>query len=179
MGENIHHGLMSVNCDLIATIIEPPHNQPMIDPPQPEAFTTFGEWLKAVCARERGMQRRVAEATFKSPQAVTKWLNNGNIETKQLRLLADFVNVDYGKLRMLLDGENTRVPAHAPKLLTRTEMGAIVGKKWEELVEPARSQILNLIETLCTLQRDSYRLYVERQSDLAKQRKQKIDKSKI
>lgn len=171
----VHPQLMNVNCDLIATGNYDNDNQPMIDAlamPQPERFTNFAAWLKAVCALGRGKQRQIAAECGVKPQAVTKWLKGGKIEVDKLKRLATWSGIDYVKLRSLADGEDPREADVAPnrRLMTHTEMGAKVGRKWEELAEPAKTQMLNVIETMLALQKESHRMYARQQIELAKAR---------
>lgn len=174
MDANVHRQLIYVNCDLIAQAHYDHDNQPMIDVtamPQPERFTNFAAWLKAVCAA-RGKQRQIASECGVKPQAVTKWLKGGKIEVDKLKRLAAWSGIDYVKLRSLADGEDPRQADIAPnrRLMTHTEMGAKVGRKWEELAEPAKTQMLNVIETMLALQKESHRMYARQQMEIAKAR---------
>lgn len=175
MDNYVHRQLINVNCHLIAPRDYDNDNQPMIDVsamPQPERFTNFAAWLKAVCALNRGKQREIAAACGVKPQAVTKWLKGGKIESDKIKKLATWSGIDYVKLRSLADGENPRdsdVPLNR-RLMTHTEMGAKVGRKWEELAEPAKTQMLNVIETMLALQKESHRVYAKHQIELAKAR---------
>jgi transcriptional regulator with XRE-family HTH domain len=166
---------MYVNWHLIASPHYARNNQPMIDVaamPQPERFTNFAAWLKAVCAINRGKQREVAGVCGVKPQAVTKWLKGGKIDIAKLKLLSGWSGIDYVKLRSLADGENPKETDVGPnrRLMTHTEMGAKVGRKWEELAEPAKTQMLNVIETMLALQKESHRMYAKQQMEIAKAR---------
>lgn len=167
---NVHRQLMFVNWDLIAPSCGHPHNQLMIDTPQPESYQTFVEWLTAFC-EYYGSQRAAATAAGVSPQAMTKWLAGGNIKALRLRELATNAKVDYSKLLLLFNRQPTS-PDVIPesRFTTSTELGAIVGRKWEALYEPAKSQMLGLIETLLALQNPRQREYGLKQKALAKQR---------
>jgi transcriptional regulator with XRE-family HTH domain len=170
MAANVHCQLISVNCHLIADSVRATDNQPMIDTPQPDSYETFVEWLNAFCDYH-GTQRAAAKAANVSPQAMTKWREGKNVSAQNLKALAAAASADYAKLLLLFNKQPTKSAPIAPsKLSTTTELGAITGRKWEKLYEPARSQMLSLIETLLALQSPSHREYGLKQQELAKQR---------
>lgn len=125
------------------------------------------------------MQKAIADATHCEPQAVTKWLNGGKVSTVKLKLLAAHVGVDYGVLRLLLDGVRNVSALKSEWPLPKTQLGANVGRKWEELNEPAKTQILDVLETLLTLQRSTYREYAAKQQEIAANRQRTKPREKI
>lgn len=170
--QNIHWQLRRVNPQVIANLTYTHQTKPMIDFPQPERFSSFKAWLRVVCDSKHGMQAAIAEIAGVTPQSITKWLDGGNIGAGKLKKIAQYAGIDYMKLRALADGANPK-DAELPinrRLMTHTEMGAKVGRKWEELHEPASMQILGLIETLLALQKETHRAYSRQQMELVKQR---------
>lgn len=169
-GSYIHRQLIHVNWGLIALGSAAQQNQLMIDTPQPDSYSTFAEWLNAFC-EYHGSQRAAAIKTKVTPQAMTKWRAGGNVTTKNLQKLAVAGIVDYSKLLLLFNKQPTKpVPIADTVLMTATEMGAKVGRKWEQLHEPARSQMLGVIETFLALQSPSHRKYGEDQQKLIENR---------
>jgi len=145
---------MRVNRALIAAGSDRADNQPMVGTiPQPKAFKSFKEWVTALSEVGGIKQVTIATAGGTSPQMVTKWRAGSSPSIDTLKKLATAFTVPLQDLRDLVDG--VHAPAGKPaavNLTCKTEMGARVGRKWEELDDPGQTQILMLIETLGAMQ---------------------------
>lgn len=102
--------------------------------------------------------QRLAKACGVSAAAVSKWIRGqvSDLKNEHLFRLADECMVD---ARWLGTGHGVPRPVtHTPTRETGpTEMAMRVARKWAALDEPAKTQILMLIETLGALQSDNYR----------------------
>jgi transcriptional regulator with XRE-family HTH domain len=104
----------------------------------------------------------LARACHVSRAAVSKWTSGkvDNLKNEHLFVVARRCGVDAEWLGT--GAGEPRKSGKAPPAGSGnglTEMGARVGKKWQSLDEPARGQILMLIETLGALQSENYRKY--------------------
>lgn len=73
-----------------------------------------------------------------------------------------------GKPRGWMDQDHSRKSAPATPVALPpglTEMSVRVARKWQALNEPARTQVLMLIETLGALESSSYRRWATKQAD--------------
>jgi hypothetical protein len=138
-----------------------------------EGFSDFASWLGSVVTKwpsKAAFAREVRAA----PQLLEKWLAGSKPGDASLKAIATAASVDYRQLKMLTSGLSVASDPTPKKFSTRTEMGAIVGRKWEELREQndsAAMNILSVIETLVTLQRDSYRSYSKQQQERSRKLK--------
>lgn len=142
----LHQWLNSFNRIGIAPLRMGADNQPMVDDiPTPlplteriflEGYKSFTEWLKALMESRHGMAALCARQIGVKSQNIDKWLNGSLPGKPLLKKLAIWSGVDYFDLQ-LLAFEIERTPeAQAPadnQRWTQTAMGAVIGRKWEQL----------------------------------------------
>ena len=116
-----------------------------------------------------------------SRAAVSKWLKGGaaNLKNEHLFRVADYCQVD---ARWLGTGKGSARPSTStqpdPRLALingMPEMAIRLGRKWQSLDEPARGQVLMLVETLGALQNANYRKWGVEQQRVAKERTTKAE----
>jgi transcriptional regulator with XRE-family HTH domain len=94
----------------------PPHSVP-----DPRSCKDFADWVRSLVKDKRfGVtQRRLAEVTLSTPQAVTKWLNGGVIEVERLARIAAWTGLSFQELQRLLNQSQLKtMSAAVPDLET-------------------------------------------------------------
>lgn len=88
---NLNHGLIDVNPQLIDSPCRHADNKPMVSNP-------LGPLIRKKLGEKKLSQKDLADHAGVTPQAVTKWLNGGNIEDDTLVLVADLIGMKPGDL---------------------------------------------------------------------------------
>lgn len=117
-------------------------------------FGTLAEWLRTK-TKDRGARAELARQVGVSPQLVSSWLAGTIPSAARLQKLAAATNVDYVALRMLADGLPTTKAQDTSRFTTSTELGAYMGRKFEELNavnHTAAMQVLGLLDALTMAQ---------------------------
>lgn len=124
----------------------------------------------------------LAKACHISRAAVSKWMRGGagNLKNEHLFAVAEYCSVDP---KWLGTGKGA---ARSPRPLSGMptdprfallnglpELALRVARKWQGLDEPARGQVLMLIETLGALQSENYRTWGAEQRRITKGRRTK------
>lgn len=122
----------------------------MTKTPDPREYSSFADWLAVVTAG-RGVQREIARACGVSPQAITKWLQGGQVKPEPLRKLADWAGRPYSDLRMLADGLSQPAPAMESAIPTTDDLL----ERWRSLPPAARVYVISLMDAISRIPIDS------------------------
>jgi transcriptional regulator with XRE-family HTH domain len=148
----IHPELNILNPQMIDHVKTPIENPLMVDKSlHPARFRSFAKWLEAVISSGYS-QKELAGIAHTSPQMFSKWLNGSRPKPAHVDRLARRMGVEYLQLHQLAEDIRIIEPVSEGDFSTQTEMGARLARKWEELDEPARTAIFDLVETLCAQQ---------------------------
>jgi transcriptional regulator with XRE-family HTH domain len=107
-------------------------------------FESFSEWLRYK-TKKPGGQAELARACDVPRQTITRWLNGGKPKPDKLQAIAAWAGVDYVSLRLLLDGQSPLKPDDKTRFQCRTELGAHVGRRFEELQQVNNSAALQIL----------------------------------